>query len=98
MPCAPASELQCAAGAVDVAVLPSRSTSWSEDSRGMSVGVVHFVAPIKSAWQDELASRGLALLRYVPQDGFVVRGRPSDFQGASSLPYVAWVAPYEAAW
>jgi len=98
MPFARASELQFAAGAVDVAALPSPSTSWSEDSRGMSVGVVHFVAPIKSAWQDELASRGLALLRYVPQDGFVVRGRPSDLRGASSLPYVDWVGPYEAAW
>src|SRR2546425_3712117 len=64
----------------------------------MAVGVVHFVGPIKPEWQDELASRGLALLRYVPQDGFVVRGRPSDLQGAASLPYVDWVGPYEPTW
>src|SRR3989442_1598886 len=64
----------------------------------MEVGVVHFVGPIKPEWQDELASRGLGLLRYVPQNGFVVRGRPSDLQGASSLPYVDWVGPYKPTW
>src|SRR5256712_1512331 len=89
------SELQFAAGAVDVAALPSHSVPWSVDTRGMSVGVVHFVAPVKSEWQAELASRGLALLRYVPQDGFVVRGRLSDLQGVSALQYVDWVGPYE---
>ncbi len=97
-PVARSSELQFAAGPVDVAALASHPVSWSMDFRGMTVGVVHFVGPIKPEWQDELASRGLAFLRYVPQDGFVVRGRPSDLQGASSLPYVDWVGPYESAW
>ena len=93
-----ASELQFAAGVVDVVALSAHSTAWSVDARGMSVGVVHFIAPIESEWQDELASRGLALLRYVPQDGFVVRGRLSDLQGASALRYVDWVGPYETDW
>src|SRR5437867_10825632 len=64
----------------------------------MTVGVIHFVAPIKSEWREQLASRGLALLRYVPQDGFVVRGRLSDLQSALSVAYVDWVGPYESAW
>jgi len=96
-PIGQSSALQFAAGRVDVAALASPA-SWSVDYRGMAVGVVHFVGPIKPEWQDELASRGLALLRYVPQDGFVVRGRPSDLQGAASLPYVDWVGPYEPTW
>src|SRR5207249_2505368 len=51
-----------------------------------------------SEWREQLASHGLALLRYVPQNGFVVRGPLSDVQGASSLPYVDWVGPYEPPW
>lgn len=97
-PLARASELQFAAGVVDVAALSSPSAPWSVDSRGMSVGVIHFVGPIKSEWQAALASRGLVLLRYVPQDGFVVRGRLSDLQGALSVPFVDGVGPYESAW
>ena len=96
-PIGQSSALQFAAGRVDVAEL-APPASWSVDYRGMAVGVVHFVGPIKPEWQDELASRGLGLLRYVPQNGFVVRGRPSDLQGASSLPYVDWVGPYEPTW
>ncbi len=64
----------------------------------MSVGVIHFVGPIKPEWQAALASRGLVLLRYVPQDGFVVRGRLADLQGALSAPFVDGVGPYESAW
>src|SRR2546421_1051216 len=97
-PFARASELQFAAGAVDVSALRYDSVPWTLDSIGMTVGVIHFVAPIKSEWREQLASRGLALLRYVPQDGFVVRGRLSDLQSALSVPYVDWVGPYESAW
>ncbi len=97
-PFARASELQFAAGTVDVAALSAQSIPWSLDSDGMAVGVIHLVAPIKSAWQAELASRGISLLRYVPQDGFVVRGRLSDLLDASAVPYVDWVGPYEPTW
>src|SRR5438128_1371499 len=71
---------------------------WSVDSDGMAVGVIHLVAPIKSEWQSGLASRGISLLRYVPQDGFVVRGRLSDLLGAAAVPYVDWVGPYDPVW
>src|SRR5438093_1460377 len=97
-PFARASELQFAAGAVDVSALRYDSVPWTMDSIGMTVGVIHFGAPIKSEWREQLASRGLALLRYVPQDGFVVRGRLSDLQSALSVAYVDWVGPYESAW
>ena len=97
-PFAQASELQFAAGTIDVATLSGQSPPWSVDSDGMAVGVIHLVAPIKSEWQSELASRGISLLRYVPQDGFVVRGRLSDLLGASAVPYVDWVGPYDPVW
>ncbi len=97
-PVARASELQFAAGTIDVAALSAQSGPWSVDSDGMAVGVIHLVAPIKAAWQGELASREISLLRYVPQNGFVVRGRLSDLLGASAVPYVDWVGPYEPAW
>ena len=93
-PVARASELQFAAGTIDVTALSAQSGPWSVDSDGMAVGVIHLVAPIKAAWQGELASREISLLRYVPQNGFVVRGRLSDLLGASAVPYVDWVGPY----
>src|SRR5437867_521691 len=97
-PVARASELQFAAGTIDVAALSAQSGLWSVDSDGMAVGVIHLVAPIKAAWQGELASREISLLRYVPQNGFVVRGRLSDLLGASAVPYVDWVGPSEPTW
>ena len=97
-PFAQASELQFASGTVDVAALSAQSAPWSADSAGMAVGVIHLAAPMKSAWPGELASRGISLLRYVPQNGFVVRGRLPDLLGASAVPYVDWIGPYEPAW
>src|SRR5207245_11005644 len=63
-PIARASALLFAAGRVDVAAIAS-PVSWSVDFRGMAVGVVHFVGPIKAEWPGELASRGLDVLRFV---------------------------------
>ncbi len=98
-PLAHASELELAAGAVSIATLARRpSPAWSIDFRGMSVGVVHFYAPIKPEWQDDITSRGLAVLRYLPQDALIVRGRPSNLEAVASLPFVDWVGPYETAW
>ena len=97
-PVARSSELQFTSGAVDVAALSSQSAPWSIDSAGMAVGIIHLAAPMKSDWQDDFGSRGISLLRYVPQDGFVVRGRLSDLLSASALSYVDWIGPYEPAW
>src|SRR5207245_10092415 len=91
-------EFESASGTVDVEALSPPSVLWSIDSGGMAVGVIHLIAPIKSEWQSELASRGISLLRYVPQDGFVVRGRLSNLLGASAIPYVDWVGPYDPVW
>src|SRR2546425_5016768 len=93
------SDLELAGGPVDVAMLVSRPPApWSVDDRGMAVGVVHFRVPVKAEWKTDLESRGMDVLRYLPQDAFIVRGRPADLDGASSMPSVNWVGPYEAGW
>src|SRR3989454_527429 len=93
------SDLELAGGPVDVAMLASRPPApWSVDDRGMAVGIVHFRVPIKAEWKTDLESRGMDVLRYLPQDAFIVRGRPADLDGASSMPSVNWVGPYEAGW
>src|SRR2546426_7693857 len=93
------SDLELAGGPVDVAMLASRPPApWSVDDQGMAVGVVHFGLPIKADWKTELESRGMDVLRYLPQDAFIVRGRPVDLNALPSFPYVDWVGPYESAW
>ena len=94
-----ASTLELVGGTVDIATLSARlSPAWPVAAGGDAVGVVHFYAPIKSAWKDLLESRGLSVLRYVPYDALIVRGPPSDLQGLATLPSIDWVGPYEPAW
>ena len=84
-------------GPLDVSTLaPGRPDTWIRDANGRSVGVVHFHAPIKTSWKEELASLGVDVLRYVPRDAFLVRGSPSALQSLRSLPYVDWVGSYDA--
>lgn len=68
--------------------------AWTVDSRGMALGVVQFHAPIKEEWKEELHSRGLSPLRYLPHDAFVVRGPLDSFREVSALGYVEGTAPY----
>lgn len=94
-----AARLGMLGGPLEIATLAERpSAGWNVDGGGQSVGVVHFHGPIKSAWRDELASRGLSILRYLPHDAFIVRGAPSDIEGVRSVPAVDWVGPYASAW
>ncbi len=84
-------------GAVDVAqLLKSPAAAWAHDDLGRSLAVVHFHAPIKSAWRTELEARGVDALRYIPEDAYVVRGTSAALDGLWSLPYVDWVGPYDA--
>ncbi len=93
-----ASVLELLNGPVDIASLAGRRPDWNLDASGQAVGVVHFVAPIAAEWQDLLISHGVAVLRYLPQDAFVVRGSPSDLATLSSLPIVDWVGSFDPAW
>src|SRR3989449_6029688 len=85
-PFARASELQFAAGAVDVSALRYDSVPWTLDSIGMTVGVIHFVAPIKSEWRGERGARRGAPPPYLPPEGVVGCGRPSGPPKAIFVP------------
>src|SRR2546421_12469110 len=93
------STLQLLGGIVDLAtVAPLPASEWPIDSRGETVGVVHFHAPIKAEWKDALQALGLHVLRYLPQDASVVRGPSTAFDRVSILPYVDWLGPYAPSW
>jgi len=93
------STLQLLGGTVDLAALAPRPVAgWPINPSGATIGVVHFHAPIKAEWKDALQARGLQVLRYLPQDAFVVRGPSSAFERSSSLSYVDWVGPYAPSW
>src|SRR5205814_361745 len=63
-----------------------------------AVGIVHFHGPIKIEWTQSLESLGLTILRYLPQDAFVVRGPSSTFAQVAALPAVDWTGPYAPQW
>ncbi len=86
-------------GEVDVRGLAlSGSSAWPTDGSGEAVGLAHFYAPIKAAWTDALAARGIQTLLYVPTDALLVRGPSAALSSLASLPYVDWTGPYESAW
>lgn len=93
-----ASFLELLGGPVDVRSLAAVPPAWTLDEEGRAVGVVHFYAPIKSEWRDALQARNVEILRYLPQDAFIVRGPPSTIESCSSLPFVDWVGSYDPAW
>ncbi|HYV08324.1 MAG TPA: S8 family serine peptidase [Thermoplasmata archaeon] len=93
-----ASVLELANGPVDIGTLASRRPAWTLDSSGHAIGVVHFHAPIKAEWGPLLEVRGVTVLRYMPQDAFVVRGSPADLDALSSLPFVDWVGSFDPSW
>ncbi|HEX9341715.1 MAG TPA: S8 family serine peptidase [Thermoplasmata archaeon] len=93
-----ASVLELVNGPVDVKALVSRRPVWTLDATGHAIGVVHFHAPIKAEWGPLLEGSGATVLRYLPQDAFVVRGSPHDLEALSSLPFVDWVGPFDPSW
>src|SRR5207249_7678221 len=67
-------------------------------SSDAAVGIVHFHGPIKMEWTQSLESLGLTILRYLPQDAFIVRGPSSAFAQVATLPAVDWTGPYVPQW
>ncbi|MCL5097976.1 MAG: S8 family serine peptidase, partial [Candidatus Omnitrophica bacterium] len=52
--------------------------------------------PLQRAWRDELRAQGVQLLRYVPDDAFVVRFDQVRLSQVRSLSFVRWAGPYQA--
>ncbi len=57
--------------------------------------IVQFTDRIQSEWRDALRSRGVDLLRFVPDDAFVVEVVSNRLGELRSLPFVRWLGPYE---
>ncbi len=63
-----------------------------ERERGLFL--VQFRGPVQPEWRDQLAGVGATLLRYVPEDAFVVRFDRAGPGLVRALPFVQWVGPY----
>ncbi|OGS46671.1 MAG: hypothetical protein A3K66_07900 [Euryarchaeota archaeon RBG_16_67_27] len=71
---------------------------WALGPAGSAPGIVHFRVPAKPEWRDALEAAGLDVLRYIPENAFLVRGAPASFETARGVRHVDYVGPYEASW
>ena len=56
--------------------------------------LVQFSGRFDPAWQGLLRARGVQLIRYIPDDAFVVRADNARAEQIRALPFVHWVGPY----
>ena len=56
--------------------------------------LIQFDGPLQLAWRARLASQGVDLLRFVPDDAFVVRVESARLSQVRGLPFVRWVGEY----
>jgi len=59
--------------------------------------LIQLEGPLDPAWRDALEPMGVALLRYVPEDGYVARFKRVDMAALELLPFVRWVGDYASA-
>ena len=90
--------VRLAGGDVRAADLRATGRPWSTDGDGRATAIVHFHAPVKEAWREDLESRGADVMRYLPRDAFLVRAPPPVLDGLSSLRHVDAVGAYEPGW
>lgn len=90
------SEVRLLTGPVDVRRYDGRP--FTTDDRGFATGIVQVYAPFQEAWRTRLEKRGVELLRYIPTNGFLVRGTPEALSGLRALPFVDGVVPFEPSW
>lgn len=68
----------------------------SSDAPVSGLFLIQFTGSIQPEWQQELVTRQITLLRYVPDHSFIARlnkVRPAEIE---SLPFVQWIGPYRA--
>lgn len=56
--------------------------------------LIQFTAPVQEAWSQTLSQRGVKLLRYVPEDSFIVRLNHVSIAALEELDFVHWVGPF----
>ncbi|HKZ99715.1 MAG TPA: S8 family serine peptidase [Thermoplasmata archaeon] len=93
-----ASTLRFLAGPVVARDLGRSGFPWTRDANGLAAGIVHVRAPLTDASRIEWQRRGVEILRYVPANGFLVRGAPEAIAGLGATPQVDGAGPYAAPW
>lgn len=58
--------------------------------------LVQFRAPLGETQREVLARAGVNLLRFIPDNAFLVRSESLSLADIRRLPFVAWAGPYEA--
>ena len=58
--------------------------------------LIQFNATVQSAWKDQLQLLRVELLRYVPDDAFIVRCDQANLDQVRALEFVRWVGDYRA--
>jgi hypothetical protein len=56
--------------------------------------LLQFVDHLQPAWRAELQAKGVALLRYVPEDAFVAHAENARLGDLKRLPFVRWAGDY----
>ncbi|MEY4917928.1 MAG: hypothetical protein RL616_1841, partial [Verrucomicrobiota bacterium] len=58
--------------------------------------LVQFNGPLEPAQRDELKKSGVELIKYVPDDAFIVKLEKISPATVSALSFVRWVGPYKS--
>ena len=74
-------------------MLPDRGT----DHGDVVHYIVQFQGPIKSEWNDRVASMGGLATYYIPNNAYIVAMDGSTRAGVEALPFVQWVGLYQPA-
>src|SRR5207249_510762 len=72
----------------------SRPTRSAASPAASGLFLIQFTDHLQPAWQAELRSLGVDLLRYVPDDAFIAKLDNVSPDQISALSFVNWVGPY----
>lgn len=73
---------------------PSPTAELVKDEPVSGTHLIQFSSRFDPAWRQELSRRNVQLLRYVPEDTFLVRLRGARIEELRALPFVRWVGRY----
>src|SRR5688572_17859214 len=68
----------------------------SDQAQAPALFLVQFTGPVRPEWRTAFNRIGVELLRYVPNNAFVVRAKGPALRLAAGMPFVRWTGPYRA--
>jgi hypothetical protein len=92
------STLHFLSGPVPAGELSRSGATWAQDVTGRAAAVVHARVPLSEARRAEWERRGIQILRYIPTNGYLVRGTPTALAALGDLPHVDALGPYAPEW